>query len=613
MATSTEHAQDKDAIENAPRGSGGAPPESPRANDTIWSRASTFWASAVLLLILMLALIPAMSNGHTAVPDDGVYAAQARLLAARSWSEARPAAAIDADGVNSTIGPSFIYADRQVPYLRHPLFPIVLGGLYWLGGFGAMLVFSTTGAWLAAIAAGLMARRLDLRYGVPALALTAIGSPLIFDAYIVSAHAMATAMCGFAALGVARIVDGQRRTGLALSLPCAVLAVFLRTEAVVAMIAITGVVALLSLHPRQRPRVELQGLIAALSIGAVSALAYLVDSYWTLALKTSFDSGPQPLFRELIEARDPVSAAWISLLRPWYGDGRDAQAALVLGVVAILLSAVALKVAPRRWLLSVALLVLGAGCLAYQVLAGVTLATGFIATFPVAVGGIILLSRQALRRPMVVRNLGISVVAVIGITITSYGIGGANEWGGRFYHLLIPLLVPIAVLGLDNGRVMMPRLPSQVAASAAVVGTVAISLIGLGYIRGARDVSQQAVDAARGFAMDHVPAHDAPPTRRPLVIVGMLQGDGTGRIFWEPTPDVDVISAIGIGDLFTVIDRARQHGYPSVSVITNISPTVLSIVGDKRLEGTGWELGDLEPVSGTQFGVVEFGPPHDNG
>lgn len=574
-----------------------------------WTGIRGFCAVAALLLVLLLGLIPVMNNGAVAAPDDGLYAAQAKLLTDGTWSERRPAAAIDANGVNSTIGPSFVYKDRQIPYLRHPLFPTVLSWFYRVGGFDGLIAFSVLGVWLAAIAAGLMGRMLDHRYGMLALLLTGIASPLIFDAYLVSAHGMAAGLSGFVALGVAHLIDRRRAWHLAYALPCAVLLVALRTEGIIVLLATTAVVGLFAI--RLRPfRIDRLAIVTAGGVGVVSLLAYLADSRWTQSLKQATGSANQPLLREAISNRDPFGAAWISLIRPWYGSTLNANSAVVFAVVAILLAAATIRISAARWLLPVSLLVLAAASLLYQQFGDDVLISGLISAFPVAIGGLILLRRQDLTRHLIPRHLLISMLAIITITVTSYSNGGAIEWGGRFYHVIIPLLVPVAMVGLHHGYRKLPRWPARIAAGAVIVISVSLSLLALGYLHSARELSSRMLHGAIPFTHEQVRSSGTDARElRPLLIVGMLYPDGTGRTFWDASGDIDVISSSGVADLFTVIARARNAGYPSVSVITPILPTTLSVIGNKRLEGTGWGIRDLKPILDTPFGLAEFGPP----
>lgn len=570
-----------------------------------------FWAAAGMLLLVMLALVPLIDNGNVAVPDDGVYASQVKLLSQGTWSMRRPAAAIDADGMNSAIGPELVFRDRQVPYPRHPMFTMVLVPFYRLGGIGGMAVFSVLGAWLASVSAGLLARRLDPCYGIPALAVMGIGSPLLFDAFLISAHAMAAALCGFVALGVAQVVDDRRRWPLIYLLICVTALVGLRSEATIVMALTAAVVGLMSVRIRPRLRIDRLAALTGIAIGVVTAVAYLGDAWWTRSIKDRDGGVPQPLIRGLTDRRDPLSATWVSLIRPWVADNRTAQAAIVIAVVAVILAAISIRVAPSRWLLPMTLTVFAAGCLVYQNVITPLLLTGLIGAFPLLVAGMILLRRADLHRPMVVRHIAIAVLSIAVITLTSYEVGGGVEWGGRFYHLLIPPLVPLVVLGLHHGYRTLPPRPAKVAATALVVGALALSGIIIQQHRWMRQITRTATTAAGSFALDH--AGPADTDGRPLVIMGLMTSDGSARMFWDPSDSVDVVTAVGVADVFRLVTRAHEHGYPEVTLVTDIPLAGLQALGNRPLTDIGWRIDAVRPVQNTPFGLVRLAPTTGTG
>jgi len=518
----------------------------------------------------------------------------------------RPAAAIDANGVNSAIAPDFIYRDRQIPYPRHPLFPSALVPFNRLGGIGGMLLFSVLGAWLASVSAGLLARRLDRYYGIPALAVMGIGSPLLFDAFLISAHAMAAALCGFVALGIAQVVEDRRRWPLIYLLICVAALVGLRSEATIVMVVTAGVVGLMAIKFRPRLRIDRLAALTGTAIGVVTAVTYLGDAWWTRSIKDHVTGVPQPLIRGLTQHRDPLAATWVSLIRPWEGDGQAAEAAIVLAVAAVLLAAVSVKVAPTRWLLPVSLTGLAAGCLVYQNLVGPILLTGLLGAFPLLVAGLILLHRSDLLRPMITRHLAIGVLSVAAITLMTYEVGGATEWGGRFYHVLLPLFIPLVVLGLHRGFQALPPRPATAAAIAVAVTSIAVSGLALQQHSWMRHITKALTTSTRAFTVDN--PRTTSPGSRPLVIIGLVTPDGTSRMFWDPSNPADVVTAVGADDVFRVVTRAEQNSYHEVTIVTDIPLTGLLLLGRRPLDRIGWEIKNASPIRGTPFGLVRLGP-----
>lgn len=552
-----------------------------------------------------------INNGNVAVPDDGVYSAQAKLLGRGSWSGVRPAAFIDSEGFNSAIHPEAVFGNRQIPYLKHPLFPSALSPLYRVAGFAGMMFFSVMGVWLASITAGLLTRRMDPRLGIGALLLTGLASPLVFDAFLISAHGMAAGLCGLVLLGVAQIIDDRRWQPLFYALPSTFLLVSLRTEGVIAMVATVGVVALMAVHPRDRPKIDTHAAVAGLAICAVTVASYVIDSVWSRSIKASTGTDMQPLIRRAAESRDPLNAAWVSIVRPWAGDGAAAQPAIVIAVAAILLGSLSLKIAPQRWLLPVSLAVLAAGSLLYQNVGDVILITGLIATMPILAGGIILLRRTDFSKPVIVRHLLVSAISIVSITLTTYSVGGASEWGGRFYHILLPLLVPAALIGLRYGYEVLPHRPARVALASVVVASLSMSGLAIQHQVATRQITKEVTSEAVTFARSH--SVDAVNVSNPLVIVGLLTPDGTSRMFWNAPNDIDVVSAVGATDIFRLIALAKQNGFGNVSLVTSIPFPTLELLGKRRLDEISWELRDVRPIEGTPFGVVEVGPASPSG
>lgn len=576
--------------------------------DSWFGRLRGFWIAAVGLLVVLAGLIPVLGTPAIAVPDDGVYAAQAALLSRGSWSERRPAAPVDDNGVHSSIGADLTYRDRQIPYLKHPLLPTTLGRFFAAGGFGGLLVFSVLGTWSAAVATGLMARRLDRRYGIPALVLTGVGTPLVFDAYLVSAHAMAAGLCGLVALGVAQVVEDRRWRPLIFVLPSAALVVGLRSEGTVAMVAFAVVVGLLSV--RVRPwRIDRRAATTSIGLAATTVLAYFIDGGWTRSIESAAGGTVRSLVRTIPGGRDPLGVVWISLIRPGEIRAGSTMPAVVLGLIATVLAAVVVKVAPRRWLLPLTLTVVSTLGLVVQQMGTPWMVTGLAATFPLLPAGLILLHRHDLVGPMVVRNLGVAGLTVLAVTATTYSEGGAAEWGGRFYHLVIPLLVPVVVLGLHRGYSALDPTPARVIAASVLLGALLTSLIGLRYIAHARHQYRATIDATAAFVTRTTSTdHSAAPGRRPVVVVVPGLGGGMRRMYWESGRPYDTLYDGDSLNADRFIDRLRQDGYPAVTVVTNLTGADLAILDTAPPQGARWGARRIERIPGTGFTLIEFGP-----
>jgi hypothetical protein len=157
-----------------------------------------------------------------------------------------------------------------------------------------MLLLSVLGTWSAAVAAGLIARRLDPAYGIWALWITGIASPLVFDAYLVIAHSIAAALAGFAFLGLDQALKGKPKA-LLYALPAAVCMVLLRSEGVLLTLALGAAIGLSAIRfDRFRiVRLSLRTASIGLCLGLLGTLTYVLDTRWAKAI-SCVDHARQP-------------------------------------------------------------------------------------------------------------------------------------------------------------------------------------------------------------------------------------------------------------------------------------------------------------------------------
>lgn len=573
---------------------------------TRWSTIRMMWANLAVLGLVLFIGVFVVDNGNIAVPDEGVYAAQVDLLSHGSWDAPRTSAVIDPEGTRTVVRAEFVDGDRYIPYTRHPAFTALMVPFYRLGGYGGMLMASALGTWAAALAAALIARRLNPSYGVPTLWLVGLGCPLFFDAYLVAGHSVGAALCGFAVLGVSQALDDRRYWSLAYALPAAALLVNIRSEGVIAMGVLGGIVGLFALAGVFWRRVDWHAGFVGAALLVVTGSAYLLDSWLTRRVIGAGGFGGQPLERVLGDKTGPISAAWSSLLRPYFADGSQLNTALILSVSSLLFASVAVKLLPRLQLLPVALVALSAAAAVWHLFAPLELITGLFAAFPLLLGGILLVSWQDLKVPLVRRLLAFGVVTTGFLLLTIYDIGGAVEWGGRFFHVLLPALIPLVVLGLAHAARCIPERPAwlaKAAATAVMVTTVAITVPGLRINFIARRDHAQAVDATMDFARAHS------TEKKPVVIVAMLTIDGTGRMFWKHINEAKLVSSFDVQDMIELVHRTDvEFHQQSVTAVSNVGPQLMKAASARLLERYGWKLKDHARAGHSAYFLYEFVP-----
>lgn len=549
---------------------------------------------AGLLLLILAILLPTILDGHgIAYSDEGVYAAQVESLSRGSWFETQPAPDVPAVENLNGIGPEVVRGQRYAGYVRHSLFIRWLVPFYRLGGFSGLLLSSVLAGAVAAFTAALIARRLDPRIGAPALWMTAIGTPLVFDSYLVAAHVLAAATCGLAAVGLTQALIDRRRASLIWCMPCVAATVMLRSEGAIVMAALGGAIGLVGLITNRRrlrdgvPTYLIGGLVVV-----VAAAAYFLDA--ELARRITGLGEPTQTFSRFEKAdREYLPQIWASLLRPWYTNVFP-QPLIALGSLSVVLSALLHRLlGPRRAFISLSILSFGAALLLVEARESGWFVTGLFAACPLLPAGWILLRRSDMSRPTASVGAVTIVVSAVGIILTAYTEGGATEWGGRFYAVLLPLMVPLALLGLGHAVEELPRHARRVAVAAALVTSLSLSALALQSNAQARENNTYFVKST----LSAVRRLTANPD--PLLILGGTNIGGTSRSFWDKRKVVDLIVGPSVVAMFALIGRAALNGYDEVALMTDFSPSHVDEVGRAWLDPIKWHQVRSTPIGST--------------
>lgn len=547
------------------------------------------------LAIALTGILLWINTGEIGFTDEGVYSAQAALLNEGSWSAEVPALEVDPTGERAAVTGSTVNDGRFTPYARHPLYPLILAPALDLGGFGAMMALSTAGTLLAALFGALIARRIADDLAVPTLWLVGLGSPLLFDAYLVVAHSLAAAAAGGLALVALRTFDEEPPRWLPIAvLPLSAGLTMLRSEGVIVSLAIAGTLAVFSLSRRG---INWSRALLALSTGVAAISGYLLDSLLANRITGIADSGSGSLDRE----PDVLSSAWISLIRPWHGAATEARVSTILMLVCVVLAALAFRTLRRYRFAGTALLVLAAGCALVRALERPDLISGLFATFPVLILGIVGLDRRDFRNPTVKLLTATSAITTGVLLLTIYKEGGATEWGGRFFHVLIPILAPLAVLGTKQLLTAGSPGEARVACGALLVITAALGISALRAnveYRAAVASTLEKVDGVRSTLDDN----------DPLVIVSTMSPTGSARAFWrDATTGRPVVSTLGMGDLHGTLRVAAESGRDEVVVVTPVDPQMLSLLVGTTLDELDWTVLSSEQAPRSSMKVMVIG------
>lgn len=545
------------------------------------------------LLVVLIALIPIVDNGSFAIPDEGVYSAQADNLSNGSWAAERPASDIDSEGRWAVLSDSSFRGTDGIPYARRPLYPLMLTPFWKVGGLVGGIVLSIIGSWAAATVSGLIASRFDRRAAIPTLWLVGIGSPLLFDAYLLVGHSPAAAFAAVLCLAVVRSLESRSQcetrvsiapAWAAVALAAAVALTLIRTEGVLLVAGLAVGVGGLSLDLRRR-RVDPAPALFAFLLVVAGAATYALNILWAKTLTTGAGGDVSVVDRKT----DATASFWYSVLRPWYPDNTAASVTMTLVVFASISAPLLLHFLPRLRAVAVGLLTMAAVASVLRLFENSDLISGLAATVPWLVVGLVLLSRDQLRRPRTGVLLCGVLVAFVGITLTAYGAGGASEWGGRFYHLLLPALAALGALGLLRLRIMLPSLEFRVAAVALLVIVLSLAVACVRASVEIRGVSKQ----LESFIIEE----SATDATGPLVF-SPLQRTGIARVLWR-TSSVErpLLTTPALGFLPHLLDDIPT-GTDHVTVLTDISnrDIIESLV--RHSEASRWSVDAAAPERG---------------
>lgn len=464
----------------------GARAATPQVREPRWRRLwdAPVWAHVVALGIVLLALVPVVGTSASLQADEGAAIVQARSLArGGGWIVEHPAPSLDPTGKNYPLELSEQGTAGKAPFGKHPLYALVLAGADLAGGTTAMVLLSLAGLAAAAAVSAALAGRLDPSLRRPALWIVGLGSPLLFDGFLVIAHTLGAAAAAGAVLAAVVALE-RRRLRIALGVvPLVVVAVLLRNEAVFLAGALATAAAVAALRRKDvRP---VAGLVAA---GALSAavVAHFGELWWVRrivgAATTPVGVAGSAGSDGFVTAR--LNAFALTWLRPSYGGVRTLVAALVVMLVAAGLTAFAVRRHPddRRPIVALATV---AACAAMLAVAArpTNVVPGLLVAFPLALAGLVLVRRSQLFGQPAQLMFATFAVFALGVLATQYEKGGGGEWGGRYFALGLPVLVPVLLLALrDAGRTLAPTV-RRAAAGALAVCTIAMTVMGVAALR----------------------------------------------------------------------------------------------------------------------------------
>ena len=525
--------------------------------------------------------------------DEGAAIAQAHLLAdGHGWTMAHPFPAADPSGDAFPIELSRRRGDRYAPFVQHPLYPVLLAGADKVGGRSAMVLLSVAGTWVAAVFGALTAACLDRRRSVAILTLWLVGlvSPLLFDGYVLIAHAVAAACAAVAAMMLVRVLD--RRLSVAVGGPIIAVAVFaavqLRTEALLlaaGLAAAAGVVA-------WRRREQSLAILAAIPLVA-ALVTNAVQGRWTAAIMGGASVDTEPVGAATRGGLvDHLRAFVITVVLPSY----RADAAAVLTMATAVLIVVATVVIVRQPEDAQGPIVL-LGAAAVSGVARLFLAadpvSGLLIACPLLLVALVSARRDALvRDDRVVALVVAAAVFAVGVLATQYSEGGSGEWGGRYFAIGLPVILPVVAVVLVGLPQRIVAANPRVVIALLAIAVLVFPIVSVRTLRSYHHSGDDLVDAVVATAAATPPGDGGPPV--------VLSTDGTTARYAVDHLAEGRWLTLKIESVAPYAERLRGLSVQAFTLITHHHEDFARVPGYRLAS-------ESEPVGGWLVGVLRAG------
>jgi hypothetical protein len=497
------------------------------------------------LAFALLALFPLLGGDGLFSADEGAAAAQTRLLSrSEGWAAHHPVPALDPEGeafpleyatpVPGTSG--------AAPFAKHPAYPVLLTILDRGFGLGGMVLASVLGTVAAVAVAGVLARRVVPELAAVAVWTTGLATPLFFDSWLVIAHTLGAALVGAAVLSVVRAHEGRGGPALLAAAATSTGAVLVRNEAVLFAVALALAAAWVGVRARSRPVV-----VAGLAALAGAALGYVVDGLLSAAVAGDAEAGFAAGVGHAGFVSGRIVGAAVTLLLPSYGRLGLPDALLVLTAGAL----VGAVVIARRRPEDVDGIRLFAGIAVVAAVARAVVAPevvpGLLVAAPVLTAGLAALSRRTFAS-LAARLAGLTALLFVGAVLaTQYASGGSGEWGGRYFALALPVVVPVVLLGLNQVAEGLAPATRRTLGGALVVVALASAVLAGRSLVATEDRSDRLIEV-----VDEVAAGLDDPVR-------IATAGAPARFAWDQVLEGSDWLLVAPEDLRTWLDRAAEQ------------------------------------------------------
>lgn len=573
-----------------------------RSSAGLWARrwAAPLWAHAAALAVVLIALVPVVGTGASFSADEGAAIVQARHLSrGDGWIVDHPLPQADPTGKAYPLELSAHGPNGTAPFAKHPLYALMLAGADRLGGVTGMVLLSLAGTLIAAVLAATLGGRLAPGLARPSLWAVGLASPLLFDGYLVIAHTLGAAFAAGAVVMALRGIEGDTEgdgegRGWGRGAPavvgvagCVAAAVLLRTEAQFWGLALGVVLAAVAVRRRDK----LCAVLAVTSAAAAGA-ARVFEQAWISrilggvgapALGSSLQpGGGSGLFSDRF---DGLTLTW---LRPSYGGVPRLDLLLVVMLAAVVAGALAVRRrADDKGVVVLLGTVAAAAAVGALVVDPTNVVPGLLVACPLVTAGLVVLRRTTLVSVVAQVCLGAFVVFALAVAATQYATGGSGEWGGRYFALGLPMLLPVVLLALAQLGDRLGRATRQAGLAALVVCCVAMTTMSLSSLRAAHRLTADLMVSADQAGL-------ATGDPRPVMVAtrGLIP-----RMAWG-TFDHQRWLLADPEDLGGLVGRVAATGVNQVVLVSDdlghdldrIGPTAHVVSRQGRPDGHNWQV-----------------------
>ena len=552
-----------------------------------WSASTGRWCRHLAALTAVLfGVFLLIGPGRIMTADEGAAMAQAKVIESTGgWAmhqdrQLDPAGRWDAVHMSDDVG------DLRYPFVRNPPYALLVTWADEVGGATAAVGLSLVGLILCALGTGRLAELIRPGRGLQAMWLAGLLSPLFFDGYWILAHSLAAAAGVWAVLGVVRFVARGSRGWIVPIVGGLTVAAGLRSEGMLFALAVAlGSLVLGSRGSWRRPVVAALGAVAAAAVAAKGLRIW----------QSTIEGG-----RGVALYRPTYGGTWLSGRVGSFGltmfgssddgSGGWSRVALLVAATCVIVAVVA----ARRGALGrgpiVVLGVVGMLAAVSRLFLPSGVVPGLVLTAPLLVAAVLATPRSAWTDRRLVA-IGIAASAfVAAVALTQWARGGVEEWGGRYFHLALPLIVVIAVVSLDDLVLTRPAL-ARAALPGALAVSLALSVLAVRTHYDERRSNDRIVTAAWQMAVTHDHSD-----RAPVIVSSWIPA---GRFSWMHVLDGRYLTVPDPADLTAVAANLRAAGIDRFTFIgvpgRELGAGSFPGFAESRVErlGDGWFVAEL--------------------